>query len=83
MWKNQEDLSFNPLIPKGSFVSLLIVFKKQMLQAANADLFNQLVPKAHNSEGQNLIFPSRIKPVKVNLKLIGRFLFFAPSALMV
>ena len=27
-----------------------------MLQAANTDLFNQLVPKAHISECQNLLF---------------------------
>ena len=35
-----------------------------MLQGANTDLFNPLVPKAHNSECQNL-FPLLIKPVKV------------------
>ena len=34
-----------------------------MLQAANTDLFNPLVPKAHNSECQ---FPFHIKPVKVS-----------------
>ena len=33
-----------------------------MLQAASTDLFNPLVPKAHNSECQNLLFPF-IKPV--------------------
>ena len=27
-----------------------------MLQAANTDLFNSLVPKAHSSERQNLLF---------------------------
>ena len=37
-----------------------------MLQAANTDHFNLLVPKAHNSECQNLLFPLQIKPVKVN-----------------
>ena len=26
-----------------------------MLQAANSDLFNPLVPKAHNAECQNLV----------------------------
>ena len=31
-----------------------------MLQAANTDLFNPLVPKAHNSECQNLIFLLKI-----------------------
>ena len=47
-----------------------------MLQAANTDLFSPLLPKAHDSECQNLLFPLRIKPVKVNLKLINGFLFF-------
>ena len=32
-----------------------------MLQRASIDLFNPLVPKAHNSEGQNLLFPLQIK----------------------
>ena len=45
-----------------------------MLQAANTDLFNPLVPKAHNSECQNIIFPLQIKP----LKLIGGFYFLHP-----
>ena len=36
-----------------------------MLQAANTDLFNPLVPKVHNSECQNLSFPLPIKQVKV------------------
>ena len=53
-----------------------------MLQGANIDLFNPKGPKAHNSECQNLLFLSQIKPVKANLKLIGGFLPFAPSALM-
>ena len=34
-----------------------------MLERANTDLFNPLVPKAHNSEC--LLFPLQIKPVKV------------------
>ena len=37
-----------------------------MLQGAKTDLFNPLVPKAHNSECQNLVFPLQIKPVKVS-----------------
>ena len=37
-----------------------------MLQEANTDLLNPLVPKAHNSEFQNLLFPLQIKPVKVS-----------------
>ena len=35
-----------------------------MLQSATNDLFNPLVPKAHNSECQNLLFPLQIKSVK-------------------
>ena len=31
-----------------------------MLQAANIDLFNPLIPKVHNSERQNLLFPLQI-----------------------
>ena len=44
-----------------------------MLQAAIIDLFNPLIPKAHNSECQSL-FPLQITPVKASL----RVLFFAP-----
>ena len=43
-----------------------------MLQAVNIDLFNPLVPKAHNSECKNLLFPLQIKPAKVNSKLNWR-----------
>ena len=53
-----------------------------MLQAANNDLFNPLVPKAHNSESQNLLFHLHIKQLKVNLKLSWRIFIFAPSAFM-
>ena len=35
-----------------------------MSQAANTDLFNPVVFKAHNSECQNL--PLQIKPIKVS-----------------
>ena len=52
-----------------------IVFKKQMLQAANTGLFSPLIPNAHNSECQNLLFPLQIKPVKDFYTIIG-FLFF-------
>ena len=41
-------------------------FNKQMLKGANTDLFNPLVPKAHNSECQNLLFPLQINPTKVS-----------------
>ena len=47
--------------------------------AASTGLFIPLVPRARNSECQNLLFPSRIKPLIVNLILIGGFLFLAPS----
>ena len=47
-----------------------------MLQAANTDLSNPLVPKAYNSECQNLLFPLQIKPVKSVKSKVYRFLFF-------
>ena len=51
-------------MPKRYFcTSQLIVLKKQMLQAANTDLFNPLIAKAHNSECQDLPFPLQIKLV--------------------
>ena len=37
-----------------------------MLQAANTDHLNPLVPKAHNSECQNLLFPLQVKPIKLS-----------------
>ena len=37
-----------------------------MLQTANNDLFNPSVPKAQNSECQNLLFELQIKPSKVS-----------------
>ena len=36
-------------------------------EAANTDLINPLVPKAHNIECENILFPLQIKPVKVIL----------------
>ena len=36
-----------------------------MVQAANTDLFNPLVPEAHNSECQIYYFLFKIKAVKV------------------
>ena len=54
-------------MPQGTFKFIkFIVFKKEMLQAANTYLFNPLVPKAHNSECQNLPFPLQIRPVQVS-----------------
>ena len=42
-----------------------------MLQAANTDLFNPLVPNAHNNECKTLI-PLQIK-TQTQLKLVGVF----------
>ena len=39
-----------------------------MLQAASTDLFNQLAPKDHNSDCQNLTFPLQFKPIKVGYR---------------
>ena len=36
-----------------------------LLQGASTDLYNKLVPKAHNCERQKYYFLSQIKPVKV------------------
>ena len=44
-----------------------------MLQEANNDIFNLLVPKAHNIECLNLPFSLHNMPVKVALELIGGF----------
>ena len=42
-----------------------------MLQVANTDLFKNLVPKAHNSECQNLLFLYKLasKSVKASLRI--------------
>ena len=37
-----------------------------MLQAANTDIFNQLVQQAHNSDCQNLPLRLQIEPMKVS-----------------
>ena len=50
-----------------------------MLQAAKTDLFNTIVPKAHNSECQKLkiyYFALKMKPGKVNLKFNWQILIF-------
>ena len=39
-----------------------------MLQEANTDLYNPLVPIAQNTERKKLLFPLQIRPVKVNFK---------------
>ena len=41
-------------------------FRKQLLQAANTDFFFNLVVPQYN-EHQSLLFPLRIKPVKIGL----------------
>ena len=46
-----------------------------MLQEPNTDLFNPLVPKAHNRECQNLPFPLKIKPVNVSKSSLADFYF--------
>ena len=43
-----------------------MVFRRQVLQPANTDLFNPLVPKAHNKKCQNIIFLLQTKPEKVS-----------------
>ena len=50
--------SVNPLMPKRCFCASIqfLVFKKQMLQAANTDLFNPV----HSSECQTLKFTLKI-----------------------
>ena len=54
-----------------------------MLQTDSAGLFNTLIPKAHNSECQNLPFPLQVRQLKVNLiKPSWRNFTSAPSALM-
>ena len=40
-----------------------------MLQAADTDLFNPLIPKAHSSGYQNLQFPFANYAIKSRLKL--------------
>ena len=44
-----------------------------MIKGAGTDLFNQLVPKAHNSECQNILFSVQIKPVKSVKAIIDGF----------
>ena len=55
-----KKFTINPLMPKRYFSTsiLIIVFKEQMLLSANT---YPLVPKAHNSECQNILFPLQIK----------------------
>ena len=39
-----------------------MVFKKNMLQADDAELLNPLIRKVHYSERQNLQFPLQVMP---------------------
>ena len=50
-----------------------------MLQAANTDFFNPLIPKARKNQCQNILFPWHIKPLKSVKAIVCGFLFFAPS----
>ena len=52
-----------------------------MLQAANTDLFNPLVSRAHSTV-KIYFFPFEIKPVKVSYSQLADFYFLASSALM-
>ena len=52
-----------------------------MLQAANNDLINPLVPKAHNSQRQNKLFSLEIKS-ESHFPQVDGFLFLASSALV-
>ena len=55
----------------------------QKTNALNQELFNPLVPKAHDSACRNLPLPLQTKPAKNSVKLVCGFLFFfAPSAIM-
>ena len=63
------------------YLYLIYGFKKQILQGANVVLFNPLVPKDHNSECQNILFPVQMKPVNDSLSKLADFIF-APSTLM-
>ena len=76
---NQEQ-ELNPLVPKVYLCTLLafIIFKKPMVQAANTDLFNPLVPQTQTRECQNLPFPLQIRQSKARLKQVGGFSFLAP-----
>ena len=49
-----------------------------MKQAANTGLFNPVVPKAHSSECQNLLFPVQIKLVKFVKASLLDFYFLHP-----
>ena len=55
--------------------------KQKILQSADTDHFNPLVPDAHYSERQDKPFSLQIQRLKVDLKL-QIFIFFAPSAPM-
>ena len=56
------------------FATLIIL---ALIGTTDTELFNPLVPKAHNSECQNILFPLQIEPARL-LKLIGGFFFGHP-----
>ena len=47
-----------------------------MLQAANTELFNPSVPKAHNSECQNILISFKNEAIESLLKLVWWFFIF-------
>ena len=49
-----------------------------MLQAANTDLFSPLIPKAHKSEYQNILFSLEFKPLKASYGQFADFYFLYP-----
>ena len=58
-----------------------MVFKQQMLQAANTDFLTLFNPKARVSK--SILFPLKIKPLKVSTSYkFADFYFLAPSTLM-
>ena len=55
---------------RASYLRDLIILA--LIGTTDTDLFNPLVPKAHNSDCQNILFPLQIEPARL-LKLIGGF----------
>ena len=49
-----------------------------MLPTANTELFNPILPKAHNSECQNLLFLLQIKPLIVSYSWFADCYFLHP-----
>ena len=72
-------LKLNSVREGAKYKNLLFNSKLTFHVSLTLSFLTKLVPKAHNSECQNLLFLFQIKPVKVNLKLNWRiFLFLHP-----